>query len=586
MSRARPHPHRFRRTAIAACLVLIAVLLPSSLWLITGEREAGRRAARLVTEAEAAIQRTVSAETERLSSRLEALRAAETARPFYQYQNLYHDPRGATDGLAVVPSPLASGAVDPLIWSHFQIDPSGRISLPAVNEQFPELSTEQGLAVYCSFLEALRGAVVVPVEPGNPGAAAPVPGGRGEVDGTRVVVFDQQEWQQHRRADDLYARITGRDPTIATGLPAFAGQAGSSALVSVREGPLVWRTIIIDQGPLLAAVREVETPDGTLIQGFALSVEAVADWLGTSRLEPGPGPAVGPHLVAAPIGRTGWWLTADAARAIAEARARGRSEVRDFRRRFALVAAAAFVAGLALVLLVAQADRLAAQRARFAAAAAHELKTPLSSLRLFSEMLADNLGDPTRTGAYARRIAAEVTRLGRVVANMLDLARLERGADLVELRPGNVAQVVQECVEQLRPGLESSGLRLELQLESRSLPAYFDPDALCQIMHNLLDNADKHTRGHDARVVRLSLSVEDERPVLRVADTGDGIPRRLADRIFEPFERGGKAAATSGLGLGLPLSRALARAQGGELELEPADGGGACFKLVIGPPPG
>ena len=100
----RPH----RRTTLAAVLIGVAVLLPTVAWYVTGTREASRQAEALVAEGERLRRDEVLREAERLGARLESLRVQEAERPFFHYQTLYRDPRGAAEGLAVTPSPLTT----------------------------------------------------------------------------------------------------------------------------------------------------------------------------------------------------------------------------------------------------------------------------------------------------------------------------------------------------------------------------------------------------------------------------------------------------------------------------------------------
>jgi signal transduction histidine kinase len=331
---------------------------------------------------------------------------------------------------------------------------------------------------------------------------------------------------------------------------------------------------------VLAALRDVTTPDGLLVQGFTIASVAVEEWLGAT-VDFSP---VGTEVelqTAVPIGDTDWFLKADAASSMKAARSEGRRIVNQFRRTFALSSAAALFAALAVVVLVAETDRLARQRARFAAAAAHELKTPLATLRLHGEMLSEGLGDPNRWKDYAERMVPEIHRLGRVVTNMLDLSRLERGVALAHPVAGDVGPVLRECVERLRPRLEAAGLSITLDIGTSLPQARFDRDAISQILDNLLDNAERYTRGIADRSVRIELSSNGDQIQLSVADNGPGIPRRARARLFRAFDRHTGSGGPSGLGLGLSIARSLARAQGGELAFADSEAPGACFVLTL-----
>jgi signal transduction histidine kinase len=558
-----------RRTTVAATLIGVAVLLPTAAWYVTGSREAARRSRAIEVQAAQEIREEVESRAARLGARLEDLRLQEAVRPFFQYQTLYHDPRGAAQGLAVTPSPLASGSPDPLVWAHFQINENGLVTLPAVNERFPELTSDADLAAFCSILGELQHALVLGEEPGHT---------VGDADEERVLTLTGSEWEQILRADSVYAAITGRHDVSASPIP-----PGDLGRVVIRVLPLHWHTLVLGSGPALAALREVHTPTGMLLQGFAVAPEAVLQLLGAGPLpvEFSPAPPSSSTSVTAVVANTGWVLEADPGPSVASAAARGRAEVLQFRRTFGFTAAAVFLAAAAVVWILFQMDRLARQRARFAAAAAHELKTPLAGLLLHSEMLAEDLGDPEHRRSYAATVTSEAERLGRVVSNMLDLARLERGALRADARPGDLGAAVDQCIARSRRRLEDAGLNLEVSISSTLPPALFDDDALCQILDNLLDNAEKHTRRAAERRVEVRVTAGDDALSVEVSDNGPGIPRHQRRSLFRPFDRPAGADGASGLGLGLAVARSFARAQGGDLKLTETDDQGATFVLTL-----
>lgn len=557
-----------RRVTVAALLICIAVVLPTTAWFVTGSSEASRRAAGLLVEAELDVRAEIEREASRLGNRLEELKRQEGERPFFHYQTLYHDPRGAAQGLSVTPSPLASGAADPLVWAHFQIDETGLVTLPTISERFPELGSDADFGLFCSRLAELQNAVVMDGT-----------GLDSHPDEERVFTMTELEWRQIQSAESVYATITGRLEGTDTG----ALTAGETGRVVVRVGPLTWHTMVLGSGPTLAALREVHTPSGLVLQGFAVAPQTVGSWLEAHLLEPrfSPGPAASPRSVTALVADTGWIVEADPSDALAPAIAEGRSIVSQFRRTFSVTAAAIVLAAGAVVWILLQTDRLARQRARFAAAAAHELKTPLTGLMLHAEMLADDLGNPDHRERYADAVSAEADRLGRVVSNMLDLSRLERGADLAHPRRGDLIPSIRKFMERVRPRLESQGVIVEESIPPDVPPVSFDEDALCQILDNLFDNAEKHTRTVTGRRVSLSLEALDEAVRITVADNGPGIPRHQRRSIFRPFNRPTRSDAIPGLGLGLALARSLAQAQGGDLDLAPGDGPGATFVLEL-----
>ncbi len=557
-----------RRVTVAAVLIVVAVFLPTAAWYVTGSGEAARRASALVAQAELDLRNEVEREAARLESRFEGLRRQESDRPFFHYQTLYHDPRGAAQGLSVTPSPLASGAADPLVWAYFQIDETGLVTLPTVSERFPELGSDADFGVFCSRLAELQNAIVM-----DGSAGTDRPGDE------RSVTLTDLEWRQIQSAETVYAAITGRHE----GTDAESLTTQETGRVVIRVGSLTWYTMLLGSGPTLAALREVHTPAGILLQGFAVSSQAVANWLGANplTLRFSPGPPTSPTSVTALVADTGWILDAELSDAVAPALAEGRAIRRQFRRTFAVTAAAVFLAAAAVVWILLQTDRLARQRAQFAAAAAHELKTPLAGLLLHSEMLAENLGDPASRARYAATVSTEAGRLGRVVSNMLDLSKLERGADLAHPRPGDLNDFLRRFIDRSRPRLEARGITIDESIQSGLPPVVFDDDALCQILDNLLDNAEKHTRSTPDRKVRVSAELEADAVRITIADNGPGIPRQQRRSVFKPFDRPIRSDGTPGLGLGLALARSLARAQGGELTLAGDDHPGATFTLTL-----
>ena len=221
--------------------------------------------------------------------------------------------------------------------------------------------------------------------------------------------------------------------------------------------------------------------------------------------------------------------------------------------------------------------RLAARKAEFVSTVSHELRTPLTSIRMYADMLKEGwVKDEKAAGEYFALIAAESERLARLVNNVLDFSRIERGKKTFEMRVGDPAPVVREAAETLRPYLREKGLKLEIDVPETLPAATFDRDALVQILVNLIDNASKHGRDE----VRVEALARNGAVVLRVLDRGPGVPAEERERIFDPFTRGANATS-GGSGLGLALVRHYARAHHGHVEVSDREGGGAVFSLVL-----
>lgn len=250
----------------------------------------------------------------------------------------------------------------------------------------------------------------------------------------------------------------------------------------------------------------------------------------------------------------------------------------------AVLVAAILLGGWLVVADVRRQTRLAQQKTDFVSNVSHELKTPLTSIRMFADMLAEGRVDEReRQGKYLRIISAESARLTRLINNVLDFARMERGAPSGERRPCDLVEIVREVVDTCRPHLENVGAALALEVNVDELPLVADRDALAQIILNLLSNAEKYG-GRDILVrVRREESPNGAVGSVEVLDRGPGIPPKKREAIFEPFQRlhDSLASGVSGSGLGLTLARRMARAHRGDVIYSPREGGGSCFTLTV-----
>ena len=411
--------------------------------------------------------------------------------------------------------------------------------------------------------------------------------------------LDNSSWMLNSSPNEAYTNIKrkGKGGQEEVGVKQASGGKGgkgekdpavqvlelAKGEVVINVGDFQWRTVVIGGAPALVALREVETPAGLLTQGFQVALSELARTPSSSDLSMQvlPGAPANAQEAALVLPGASFHVAINNAPSLTEAQARGREIRNHFLWTFFMGVAIAVLAGLCVVGLVRQSERLARQRSQFAAAAAHELRTPLAGLRMYGEMLADGLGDPAKSKDYARRVADEAERLGRVVGNVLNFTRLERGTLALKPEPGDLGALVRDCLVRQRPALEATGARVELDLPEPLPQARFDRDAVCHILQNLLDNAEKYSRAAADRTIRVALAPVPGAPglVLSVADRGPGIPADLRQRLFRPFERGADPDAPPGLGLGLALSRSLARAQGGELAWSAAEQGGAIFSV-------
>jgi signal transduction histidine kinase len=229
--------------------------------------------------------------------------------------------------------------------------------------------------------------------------------------------------------------------------------------------------------------------------------------------------------------------------------------------------------------------RLAKQKTDFVSNVSHELKTPLTSIRMFAELLAEGrVADAEKQRGYLNIITAESARLSRLINNVLDFAHLERGEKKYQMRPLDLAAVSRDSAESLRTHLESNGFKLQLELPANPISINGDADALAQILVNLLSNAEKYSG--ESREISLRLRAAPlplPHAELQVLDCGPGVPKGYEEKIFEQFYRAHDSLSSGiqGSGLGLTLARQIARAHGGELNYAAREGGGSSFTLTL-----
>jgi signal transduction histidine kinase len=233
----------------------------------------------------------------------------------------------------------------------------------------------------------------------------------------------------------------------------------------------------------------------------------------------------------------------------------------------------AIILGLTLLFRIGDSRlRAVEQRVSFVTNVSHELKTPLTSIRMYSEMLSGDRAVPDeKKDRYLSHIVSESQRLSRLIGNVLDFAKLEKGSKVLNIDAVDLNSLVGEVAEGFCVELEEQGFALLVDGNPELPKVRADREAVIQVLLNLITNARKYSR--DEKEIAISTGLRYGQVILQVEDRGIGIPRRYRRKIFKEFFRIDSRvnADTRGSGLGLSIARRLARAQGGDLVYEPVD---------------
>ncbi len=222
--------------------------------------------------------------------------------------------------------------------------------------------------------------------------------------------------------------------------------------------------------------------------------------------------------------------------------------------------------------------QFAERRANFVSAVTHELKTPLTAIRMYGEILRDGMvADEAKKQEYYGTITTESDRLGRLINNVLELSALEKGTRTMRVEVGELGPVLDEVVQILGPHARDRGLELITEVADDAGPVRFDRDALLQVVINLVDNAIKFSAGNGGDRIVLRADAGG----LSIRDHGPGIPPRQLKRVFQPFFRGERELTrnTKGTGIGLSLVQGLVEEMGGRVSANNHPQGGLVVRI-------
>ena len=252
------------------------------------------------------------------------------------------------------------------------------------------------------------------------------------------------------------------------------------------------------------------------------------------------------------------------------------------RRTFMLISFAAAAAVIAMLLTVRAARSaavLATMKSEFVSAVTHELKTPLSSIRLVSETLArGRFRAPEKVAEYATLLLNEVSRLTRTVDNLLTISRvqdIERFYTFESVDPGTL---LEDALNSFNPQLKEQGFEVSVDIPAPLPAVHADRTAILQVLENVLDNAIRYSNG--TRHLTISASAFDGDVILRIADKGRGIPPDEVPHVFEKFFRGHNVTS-GGSGLGLSIAQRILKDHHGQVRLGSVPGSGTVAEILL-----
>jgi len=226
----------------------------------------------------------------------------------------------------------------------------------------------------------------------------------------------------------------------------------------------------------------------------------------------------------------------------------------------------------------------AEQRVSFVNQVSHELKTPLTNICIYADMLEAEVtqggqADEQRVKKFTNVVTSESQRLGRLINNVLNFSRAQQQKISVHKSPVSPDDVIKLTIDNFAPALAEKAIKIETELDAQRV-VMLDSELLEQVLNNLISNIEKYAV--DGGLAHIHSEFNDKQTIIHVRDAGRGIAPALREKIFEPFERGSDSLVegVSGTGIGLSIARDLCRLHGGDLELIDSDKG-ACFRVSL-----
>jgi len=216
----------------------------------------------------------------------------------------------------------------------------------------------------------------------------------------------------------------------------------------------------------------------------------------------------------------------------------------------------------------------------FVSSVSHDMKTPLTAIKMFTELLQSKPRSREETREYLQIIDGESDRLTRLINNVLDFSTIERGIKQYTFSDVDLNTTLRSALAVMNYQFSSAGFCIRQHLHPGDLPVRGDPDALMEAILNVLSNAMKYSP--DRKEIEITTFLENGFGGICIRDRGIGIPEKGRERIFEPFFRSShERTAGEGIGLGLAVVKHAIDAHGGSIRVESREGEGSSFTLLI-----
>ena len=585
---------RLRVTFLALALLL---LLPLGLLV-------GRALVSLANERELRHQIVAERIFDEMERELTALVRREEERPFEHYRSYYvSEPSGAS-----IRSPLADPPDEPFVLDYFLESPDGTLTTPRLDD-----GAHKGFALVQSLLASGFGG-----------------GGRQQqqqqqVPGTTLALSKAELSKENAASDSYLSELNelNRGAESRSDRASKISQSVARNVMPYSEGEeqepfrreleineksraAVWEALDVVLESLvgrrlgerhLVLYRSAVIDAATYRQGFVVDADRLIQWLAAAVLEgselatrvkvmPAPSEEVSydynnggfryRHQFAEPFDSLASVLT------LAPLPEAGGVSFVYLLSALTLLTGTAGLVGLYRMVTVRLA--YAERRQSFVSAVSHELKTPLTAIRMYAEMLRDGLvSDEEKRHQYYEVITNESERLTRLVNNVLELSKLERHDRSLSVAAGPLLPILEEAREVVMPHAAGEGFAIRLDVPADLPDAVYDRDALLQVLFNLIDNAVKYSKSAQTREIVLRARRKDDVVEISVVDQGPGVNEAHLKHVFEPFYRA-EAELTrrsQGTGIGLALVRGLIESMGGSVRGENGPDGGFVVRLTL-----